>query len=269
MTLTLDPAPAAPMSAASRRSPAGPDRRRGRTRRRRPRRGRARARSLPDDGARRLALRALLPRRAPDSSAPRPRGRDGVATCSADAWPTRCGRSSSAATDGASPTAPPPARRPSSCPPGARTADAASCFLHLHPGTAPESFARLVSALDGYGVGFRAELAGDPAACLRADSAVVTVRREDAPTVARAALRLQQRAPFALAPSVPAFARQLAPGVATRRRARPADDASAGTAAGWSPQASSRPGRARAAAARRAAVLETLTAAASTPPRST
>jgi hypothetical protein len=48
------------------------------------------------------------------------------------------------------------------------TAAAATCFLHLHPGTAPEVFARLVGTLDGYGIGFSAELAGDPAAaCAR------------------------------------------------------------------------------------------------------
>lgn len=90
---------------------------------------------------------------------------------------------------------------------------ATSCFLHLSPGTAPEVFARLIGALDGYGIGFHAELAGDPAACRRADAAVVTVARGDAAALARAAVRLEQRAPFALAPSVPAFTRQLAPGV--------------------------------------------------------
>lgn len=90
----------------------------------------------------------------------------------------------------------------------------ASCFLHLQAGTAPEVFARLLTALDGYGLGFRAELAGDPAACGRTDTAVVTVRRGDVATLARVARRLQQRSPFALVPSVPAFTRQLAPGIA-------------------------------------------------------
>jgi hypothetical protein len=97
---------------------------------------------------------------------------------------------------------------------GPSSATATSCFLHLQPGTAPEVFARVVTALDGYGVGFRAELAGDPAACDRADTAVVTVDRSDASTLARVALRVHQRAPFAFAPSVPAFTRQLAPGIA-------------------------------------------------------
>lgn len=91
---------------------------------------------------------------------------------------------------------------------------AASCFLHLQPGTAPDVFARVVTTLDGYGLGFRAELAGDPAACRRADTAVVTVRRDDVPAVARVAQRLCERAPFALAPSVPAFTRRIARGVA-------------------------------------------------------
>jgi hypothetical protein len=90
----------------------------------------------------------------------------------------------------------------------------ASCFLHLQPGTAPDVFARVVTTLDGYGLGFRAELAGDPAACRRADTAVVTVLRDDIPAVARVAQRLRERAPFALAPSVPAFTRRIAPGVA-------------------------------------------------------
>jgi hypothetical protein len=97
---------------------------------------------------------------------------------------------------------------------GPSAGDATSCFLHLRPGTAPEVFARLITAIDGYGVAFRAELAGDPDACVRADAAVVTVARGDASTLARVALRVQQRAPFALAPSVPAFTRQLAPGIA-------------------------------------------------------
>jgi hypothetical protein len=92
--------------------------------------------------------------------------------------------------------------------------EAASCFLHLQPGTAPDLFARVVTALDGYGLGFRAELAGDHDACLRSDAAVITVGRDDVPALARVALRLGERAPFALAPSVPAFTRQIAPGVA-------------------------------------------------------
>jgi hypothetical protein len=92
--------------------------------------------------------------------------------------------------------------------------EAATCFLHLQPGTAPDLFARAVTTLDGYGLGFRAELAGDPDACRRTDAAVLTVRRDDIPAVARVALRLGERAPFALAPSVPAFTRQIAPGVA-------------------------------------------------------
>jgi hypothetical protein len=96
--------------------------------------------------------------------------------------------------------------------------DAASCFLHLHPGTAPDVLARIVTTIDGYGLPFRAELAGDPEACLRTDAAVITVRRDDLPAVARAAQRLGERAPFALVASTPAFTRQIAPGVALADR---------------------------------------------------
>lgn len=95
---------------------------------------------------------------------------------------------------------------------------AASCFLHLRPGTAPDLFARVVTTIDGYGLAFRAELAGDADACRRNDAAIVTVRRDDVGAVARVAQRLGERAPFALAPSVPAFTRQIAPGVALADR---------------------------------------------------
>lgn len=135
---------------------------------------------------------------------------------------------------------------------------AASCFLHLHGGTAPDVFARVLTTLDGYGLAFHAELAGDPEACLRTDAAVVTVRRHDLPAVARAAVRLGERAPFALEPAVPAFTRQIAPGIAVadrpgapfgRHRCRLV--ASGLVAAG----------RGADAAARRAAALTALTAA--------
>jgi hypothetical protein len=99
--------------------------------------------------------------------------------------------------------------------------DAASCFLHLQPGTAPDLFARAVTALVGYGLGFRAELAGDSDACLRTDAAVITVGRDDVSAVARVALRLGERAPFALASSVPGFTRRIAPGVALADRPGP------------------------------------------------
>lgn len=137
---------------------------------------------------------------------------------------------------------------------------ATSCFLHLSPGTAPEVFARLIGALDGYGIGFRAELAGDPEACRRADAAVVTVARGDAATLARVALRVRERAPFALAPAVPAFTRQLAPGIGLADE--PADGTPFGrhrcglVAAGL---VAAGPGAG--AADRRAAVLERLVAA--------
>ena len=140
---------------------------------------------------------------------------------------------------------------------GSPARDSASCFLHLQPGTAAEVFARLLIALDGYGLGFRAELAGDPAACVRTDTAVVTVRRSDVATLVRAARRLQQRSPFALVASVPAFTRQLAPGVAL------ADDPGPGTSfgrhrCGLIAAGLVTAGQGAGPAARREAVLQTL-----------
>lgn len=87
----------------------------------------------------------------------------------------------------------------------------ASCFLDLVPAIAPEVFGRLVSALDGYGIGFRAELRTDP---VGQGSVVVTVTRGDAPALARVALRMRERCPFVFGPSVPAFTRVVAPGIA-------------------------------------------------------
>jgi hypothetical protein len=143
---------------------------------------------------------------------------------------------------------------------GVISGPAATCFLHLQPGTAPDLFARAVTTLDGYGLGFRAELAGDADACRRTDAAVLTVRRDDIAAVARVALRLGERAPFALAPSVPAFTRQLAPGVAL------ADHPGSGRSFGRHRSALVAAGLVAAghgagAAHRRAAVLATLTSA--------
>jgi hypothetical protein len=90
----------------------------------------------------------------------------------------------------------------------------ASCFLDLAPAIAPEVFGRLVTALDGYGLGFRAELRGDPGMPERIGSVVITVARTDATALARVALRMRQRSPFVFGRSVPAFTRPLAPGVA-------------------------------------------------------
>ena len=147
---------------------------------------------------------------------------------------------------------------------GSVDGDVASCFLHLQQGTAPDLFARVVTTLDGYGLGFRAELAGDPEACRRTDAAVLTVRRDDIPAVARVALRLGERAPFALAPSVPAFTRRIAPGVAL------ADQPGPGTSFGRHRSRLIAAGLVAAGhgagpAHRRAAVLATLTKAALDP----
>jgi hypothetical protein len=91
---------------------------------------------------------------------------------------------------------------------------AATCFLDLTPAAAPEAFAQLVSTLEGYGLGFRAELSGLPGTPDRLGAAAVTVAREHALAVARVALRMRQRAPLLFGTAVPAFTREVAPGVA-------------------------------------------------------
>ena len=91
--------------------------------------------------------------------------------------------------------------------------DPASCFLDLFPAVAPEAFAQLVTTLDGYGVGFRAELRGDPAAPERVGAAVVTVGRSHVPALARVLLRMRDRSPLLFGQSVAGFTRALAPGI--------------------------------------------------------
>ena len=90
---------------------------------------------------------------------------------------------------------------------------AASCFLDLVPGIAPEAFARLVTTLDGYGLGFSGELRGTPAAPERVTAGIITVARRDLPTVARAALRMRERSPLLFGRSVAAFTRPVAGGI--------------------------------------------------------
>lgn len=96
---------------------------------------------------------------------------------------------------------------------GGPGADAASCFLDLTPGIAPEAFARLITTLDGFGLGFRAELRGDPATPERVGPAVVTVARSHADALARVVLHLRDRSPLVFGNSVAAFTRTLAPGI--------------------------------------------------------
>jgi hypothetical protein len=91
---------------------------------------------------------------------------------------------------------------------------AATCFLDLTPAAAPEAFAQLVTTLEGYGLGFRAELAGDPAAPERLGAAAVTVSRDHVLAVARVVLRMRERAPLLFGTTVPAFTREVSPGVA-------------------------------------------------------
>jgi hypothetical protein len=99
----------------------------------------------------------------------------------------------------------------------------ASCYLDLAPAIAPEVFGRLVSALDGHGVGFRAELRSDPAGPDGVGPVVVSVTRGDATALTRVAIRMRERSPFVFGPAVPAFTRVVAPGIAL------ADDPDDGT----------------------------------------
>jgi HopA1 effector protein family len=100
----------------------------------------------------------------------------------------------------------------------------ASCFLELSPAIAPEVFGRIVTALDGYDLGFRAELRGHPASPTRIGSVVVTVARADASALARIALRLRQHSPFVFGTTVPAFTRPLAPGIGLADEPREGQD---------------------------------------------
>ena len=248
MSLAVVRTPPAPMSAVPALAILDPDRRRGRPRRRRPRPALAPTSACHD----RLLTTALadLSRALTSaestglSCAGSPARRDGGAATSAggsadalqpelvrrDGWrfslPHRRRRAVLRGRRGQRP------RR--------RVPRAASSTSQ--PGTAPEVFARLVTTLDGYGIGLPRRAGRRPGRLPCARTAPSSpCARDDAPTVARVALRLQQRAPFALAPSVPAFARQIAPRGRARRRAGTRSPHSDGTAAAWSPQGSSRP----------------------------
>jgi hypothetical protein len=137
---------------------------------------------------------------------------------------------------------------------------AATCFLDLTPAAAPDAYAQLVTTLEGYGLGFRAELCGDPAMPEQLGAAAVTVGREHVLAVARVALRMRERAPLLFGTTVPAFTREVAPGVAL------ADEPDDGTPfgrhrCGLLASALVRAGHGAGPGARRAAVLLALTSA--------
>jgi len=137
---------------------------------------------------------------------------------------------------------------------------AATCFLDLTPAAAPDAYAQLVTTLEGYGLGFRAELCGDPAMPEQLGAAAVTVGREHVLAVARVALRMRERAPLLFGTTVPAFTREVAPGVAL------ADEPDDGTPfgrhrCGLLASALVRAGHGAGPGERRAAVLLALTSA--------
>ncbi|MCW2636607.1 MAG: hypothetical protein JWQ99_2974, partial [Blastococcus sp.] len=88
-----------------------------------------------------------------------------------------------------------------------------SCFLDLTPRVAPEVFAQLVTTLEGYGIGFRAELRGDPWFPDQVRAAVVTVARDSVAALVHIVLRTTERSPLLVGDSVPAFTRAVAPGI--------------------------------------------------------
>jgi hypothetical protein len=90
---------------------------------------------------------------------------------------------------------------------------AASCFLDLTPAIAAEAFAGMITTLEGYGVGFRAELRGDARDPERLGAAVVTVARSHAGAVVRVAQRMRDRSPLLFGPSVAPFTRPMARGI--------------------------------------------------------
>jgi hypothetical protein len=90
----------------------------------------------------------------------------------------------------------------------------ARVYLHLLPSTAPEVFARLVAGLDALGMAFTAKVLNDPLAFGRPDSAVVYVAREHVAAVVRVATAERCRAASSFGRSVPAFTREVLPGVA-------------------------------------------------------
>jgi hypothetical protein len=71
----------------------------------------------------------------------------------------------------------------------------------------------MVTTLEGYDLGFRAELRGDPAYPERLGAAVVTVARPHAAALVRVALRMRERSPLLFGRSVAPFTRPMAPGV--------------------------------------------------------
>jgi hypothetical protein len=99
------------------------------------------------------------------------------------------------------------------------------CYLNLVPETAPAVFARIARGLDESELVYAGKLLDNPLNYGRPDAAVFYATRDDVVTLVRTALAA--RDPRAFADEVPAFTREVAPGIAV------ADDPGAGVSFGY------------------------------------
>ncbi|GAA4180618.1 hypothetical protein GCM10022287_34700 [Gryllotalpicola koreensis] len=99
------------------------------------------------------------------------------------------------------------------------------CYLHVNPDSAPRVFAGVAAGLESAGVAFAAKLLDNPANFGRPDAAVFYTTRADATALVRSATAMWDEESFGA--SVPAFTREVAPGIAV------ADDPGDGASFGY------------------------------------
>jgi hypothetical protein len=99
------------------------------------------------------------------------------------------------------------------------------CYLNVVPDAAPRTFADVVGRLEAARVAFAAKLLDNPANFDRPDAAVFYTTRADVAVLARCAVEVWDAAAFG--PAVPAFTREVAPGIAV------ADDPGDGVSFGY------------------------------------
>jgi hypothetical protein len=99
------------------------------------------------------------------------------------------------------------------------------CYLNVVPEAAPRVFARLAAGVESAGVAFAAKLLDNPENFGRPDAAVFYTTRADAATLVRCALDVWNEGAFGA--DVPAFTREVAPGIAV------ADDPGDGVSFGY------------------------------------
>ena len=99
------------------------------------------------------------------------------------------------------------------------------CYLNVVPDAAPRVFAQVAGSLESAGVAFAAKLLDNPENFGRPDAAVVYTSRVDAAALVRCALGAWDDQAFGV--DVPAFTREVAPGIAV------ADDPGEGMSFGY------------------------------------